>query len=108
MDLENTNAAYGYDSLVGAIFPKKTIETTQVKASTPVMKKKTKGNLEKLEELKISNDAIRNELNNAYDENEKLRNKIRELQLKNENQTASSASTENHDDDNRTDLENTM
>lgn len=54
------------------------------------MKKKTKDDVEKMEELKISNEAFKNQLMAAFDYIQKLENEKRELQSQKENKLSDS------------------
>lgn len=114
IDLQNPNIPESYDSLVATIFNRNKPENVKVKAQVPVMKKKTKDDVEKMEELKISNEAFKNQLVAAFDYIQRLENENRELQSKKEsklfdsNTHLDSSSAIEDDDDDKQDLEDTI
>ena len=77
----------GMDSLAAFIFPKNNnnnINQTSPTRARTIAKKNEKVDSHKIEELQTSNDALKNHLKAAIDDNERLRNEIEQLHLQRE------------------------
>ncbi len=117
IQLENSGHD-GMDSLAAFIFPKNknNINQTSPTRAKTIAKKNEKVDSHKIEELQTSNDALKNHLKAAIDDNERLRNEIEQLHLQREanmkeeqNETELlSDSDEEEEEDAETELEATI
>lgn len=78
------------DSLTALMFSNSNKHNTEssTKASSPMMAKKTKDDSEKMEELQMSNEALKNYLKAAIDDIERLKYENNELRIKTEGNNA--------------------
>jgi hypothetical protein len=79
IQLQNTmdfDGRDGMDSFAAMIFPNN--RKNLPKNPLPIAIKKTKNDLQKMEELQMSNEALRNHLNAAMDDIERLKREIHE------------------------------
>lgn len=85
--LENTLVGRdGTDSLAAHLFPNNNKNNTKIstKVLSPMMAKKTKDDLQKMEELKMSNEALKTHLSEAMDDLARLKYENNELRLQTE------------------------
>ena len=90
LQLENTVLLGGrgdMDSFAALIFPnnnKNTDENSTKKSSPVIAKKKQKNDSQKMEELQMSYEALKNHLKAAFDDIERLKDENNALRLRNE------------------------
>jgi hypothetical protein len=77
MDLDGRN---GMDSFAAAIFPNHRKASSRIPSS--VAAKKTKNDSQKMEELQMSNEALKNHLKEAFDNIERLKRENNVLRVK--------------------------
>lgn len=79
-DLVNNRS--GMDSFAAMIFPN--TNKNQSDNSSPIMAKKTKNELQKMEELQTSNEALKHHLKAAFEDIERLKHENNALRTKTE------------------------
>ena len=88
LQLENTvflGGRGGMDSFAAVIFPNNNTANSTTKNSSPMKgKKNTKNDSQKMEELKMSYEALKSHLNTAFEDIERLKNENNELRLQKE------------------------
>ncbi len=82
LKLENSaefDGRSGMDSFAAVLFQSNNKISTgsSKKSPAPMMKKKTKDDSEKMEELQMKNEALANHLSTAYEDIERLKNELR-------------------------------
>lgn len=88
LELRNTAGldVHGMDSLSATLFAnyRKTIKENPPKNVPPTMAKKTKDDSEKMEELQMGYEAMKNHLKAAFDDIERLKNENNTLRVRRE------------------------